>query len=128
MRSGRLSSRNLPLSVRLVGRLPEEAGLEGVRRDGLYVALWRSGADAVRLEHGMRPPTPQAPGSSSRATTASRAATVGRCRETVHGWVATGSHGRSGQAATALPSLAQLSVLSHHCAQVTGPVGSDHDR
>ena len=42
----------LPLSVRLsVGRLLDEAGLEDVRRDsGLYVALWRGGADAWRRE------------------------------------------------------------------------------
>ena len=56
---------SLPLSVRLsVGRLLDEAGLEDVRRDeGLYVALWRGGADAWRREHAVRPLTPQALGS-----------------------------------------------------------------
>ena len=55
---------NLPLSVRLsVGRLIDEAGLEDARRDGLYVALWRSGAGAWRRGLGVRPLTPQAPGS-----------------------------------------------------------------
>ena len=55
----------LPLSVRLsVGRLLDEAGLEEVRRDeGLYVALWRGGADAWRREQAVRPLTPQALGS-----------------------------------------------------------------
>ena len=55
----------LPLSVRLsVGRLLDEAGLEDVRRDsGLYVALWRGGADAWRRELAVRPLTPLAPGS-----------------------------------------------------------------
>ena len=55
----------LPLSVRLsVGRLLGEAGLEDVRRDeGLYVALWRAGADAWRREQAVRPLTPQALGS-----------------------------------------------------------------
>ena len=55
----------LPLSVRLsVGRLLGEAGLEDVRRDeGLYVALWRGGADAWRREQAERPLTPQALGS-----------------------------------------------------------------
>ena len=55
----------LPLSVRLsVGRLLDEAGLEDVRRDdGLYVALWRGGADAWRREQAMRPLTLQALGS-----------------------------------------------------------------
>ena len=55
----------LPLSVRLsVGRLLDEAGLEDVRRDeGLYVALWRGGADAWRREQAVRPLTPQALGS-----------------------------------------------------------------
>ena len=55
----------LPLSVRLsVGRLLDEAGFEDVRRDdGLYVALWRGGADAWRREQAMRPLTPQALGS-----------------------------------------------------------------
>ena len=53
------------MSVRLsVGRLLDEAGLEDVRRDGgLYVALWRGGADAWRHEQAMRPLTPQALGS-----------------------------------------------------------------
>ena len=52
----------LPLSVRLsVVRLLDEAGLEDVRRDeGLYVALWRGGADAWRREQAVRPFTPQA--------------------------------------------------------------------
>ena len=47
----------LPLSVRLsVGRLLDEAGLEDVRRDeGLYVALWRGGADAWRREQAVWP-------------------------------------------------------------------------
>ena len=55
----------LPLSVRLsVGRLLDEAELKDVRRDeGLYVALWRGGADAWRLEQAVRPLTPQALGS-----------------------------------------------------------------
>ena len=55
----------LPLSVRRsVGRLLDEAGLEDVRRDeGLYVALWRGGADAWRREQAMRPLNPQALGS-----------------------------------------------------------------
>ena len=55
----------LPLSVRLsVGRLLEEAVLEDVRRDeGLYVALWRGGADAWPREQAVRPLTPQALGS-----------------------------------------------------------------
>ena len=55
----------LPLSVRLsVGRLLGEAGLEDVRRDeGLYVALWRGGADAWRREQAVRPLTPRALGS-----------------------------------------------------------------
>ena len=55
----------LPLSVRLsVGRLLDQAGLEDVRRDeGLYVALWRGGADAWRREQAVRPLTPQALGS-----------------------------------------------------------------
>ena len=55
----------LPPSVRLsVGRLLDEAGLEDVRRDeGLYVALWRGGADAWRREQAVRPLTPQALGS-----------------------------------------------------------------
>ena len=50
----------LPLSVRLsVGRLLDKAGLEDVRRDeGLYVALWRGGADAWRREQAVRPLTP----------------------------------------------------------------------
>ena len=46
-----------------VGRLIDEAGLEDARRDGLYVALWRSGAGAWCCGLGMRPLTPQAPGS-----------------------------------------------------------------
>ena len=46
----------------LVGRLLDEAGLEDVRRDGLYVALWRIGANAWRRELVMRPLTPQAQG------------------------------------------------------------------
>ena len=50
---------SLPLAVRLaVGRLLEEAGLEGVDQDNLYVALWRSAAGAWCLEHGMRPLMP----------------------------------------------------------------------
>ena len=55
----------LPPSVRLsVGRLLDEAGLEDVRRDaGLYVTLWRGGADAWRREQAVRPLTPQALGS-----------------------------------------------------------------
>ena len=55
---------NLPLSVRLsVGRLLDEAELEDVRHDGLYVALWRSGAHAWRRELVMRPLMPPALGS-----------------------------------------------------------------
>ena len=56
---------SLPLSVRLsVGRLLDEAGMEDVRRDsGLYVALWRGGANAWRREQAVRPLTPQARGS-----------------------------------------------------------------
>ena len=55
---------HLSLAVRLVvGRLLEEAGLEGVDEDSLHVALWRRNAGAWRLEHGMRPLTPQALGS-----------------------------------------------------------------
>ena len=52
----------LPLSVRLsVGRLLDEAGLEDVRPDeGLYVALWRGGADAWRREQAVRLLTPGA--------------------------------------------------------------------
>ena len=47
-----------------VGRLLDEAGLEDVRRDsGLYVALWRGGADAWRRELAVRPLTPRALGS-----------------------------------------------------------------
>ena len=55
----------LPLSVRLsVGRLLDEAGPEDVRRhEGLYVALWRGGADAWRREQAVQPLTPQALGS-----------------------------------------------------------------
>ena len=55
----------LPLLVRLsVGRLLDEAGLEDVRRDeGLYVALWRGGADAWRREQAVLPLTPEALGS-----------------------------------------------------------------
>ena len=47
---------SLPLTVRLsVVRLLGEAGLEDVRRDeGLYVALWRGGADAWRREQARR--------------------------------------------------------------------------
>ena len=54
----------LPLSVRLsVGCLLDEAGMEDVRRDsGMYVALWRGGADAWRREQAVRPLTPQALG------------------------------------------------------------------
>ena len=59
------SQEGLPLSVRLsVGRLLDEAGLEDVRQDdGLYVALWRGGADAWRREQAVRPLTPKALGS-----------------------------------------------------------------
>ena len=47
-----------------MGRLLDEAGLEDVRRDeGLYVALWRGGADAWRREQAVRPLKPQALGS-----------------------------------------------------------------
>ena len=55
----------LPLSVRLsAGRLLDEAGPEDVRLDeGLYVALWRGGADAWRREQALRPFTRQALGS-----------------------------------------------------------------
>ena len=52
---------HLPPSVCLsVGRLLDEAGLEDVHQYGLYVGLWQGGADAWRLEHRMRPLTPQA--------------------------------------------------------------------
>ena len=53
---------------------------------------------------------------------------MGRYRETVHGWTETGSRGRSGQAATPLPSLAQRSAPSRLCARVPGAVGNDHDK
>ena len=47
-----------------VGRLFDEAGLEDVRRaGGLYMALWKSGADAWRHELAVRPLTPPALGS-----------------------------------------------------------------
>ena len=61
------SQEGLPLSVRLsVGRLLDEAGLEDVRRDdGLYVALWRGGADAWRCRQAVRPLKPQALGSNA---------------------------------------------------------------
>ena len=63
----------IPLSVRLsVRRMLGEAGLEDVRRDdGLYVALWRGGADAWRREQAVRPPhapcagVPCAPGGAA---------------------------------------------------------------
>ena len=59
------SQEGLPMSVRLsVGGLLDEAGLEDVRRDdGLYVALWRGGANAWRREQAVRPVTPPALGS-----------------------------------------------------------------
>ena len=59
------SQEGLPLSVRLsVGCLLDEAGLEDVRwDDGLYVALWRGGADAWRREQAVRRFTPRALGS-----------------------------------------------------------------
>ena len=59
------SQEGLPLSVRLsVGRLLDEAGLEDVQRDdGLYVALWRGGANTWRREQAMRPLAAQALGS-----------------------------------------------------------------
>ena len=59
------SQEGLPLSVRLsVGRLLDEARLEDVRRDdGLYVTLWRGGADDWRREQAVRPLTPQVLGS-----------------------------------------------------------------
>ena len=50
------------LSVR---RLLDEAGLEGVRQTPLYVTLWRSGVEAWRLEHGVRPLAPQVLGSQA---------------------------------------------------------------
>ena len=57
-------AKSLPLLVRLsVRRLIDKAGLEDVRRDGLYVALWRGGEDAWRRELGRRPLTPRALGS-----------------------------------------------------------------
>ena len=47
-----------------VGRLLDDAALEDVRPDeGLYVDLWRGGADAWRREQAVRPLTPQALGS-----------------------------------------------------------------
>ena len=55
---------HLLLSVRLsVGCMLDEAGLEDVHWDGLYMALWRSGADAWRHGLRMRPLTPQTMGS-----------------------------------------------------------------
>ena len=52
---------HLPLSVSLsVGCRLDEAGLEDVRRHGVYVAVWRSGVDAWHRELGMKPLTPQA--------------------------------------------------------------------
>ena len=71
-----------------------------------------------------RSPSSKDPGSAA----ARWAATLGRCRETGRGWTETGSRGRSGQAATALPSLAQWSALSNHCAHVPGAFGNDQDR
>ena len=63
MRAAELQE-HLPLAVRLaMGRLLEEAGLEGPDQDGLHVALWRRSAGAWRLERGMRPLTPEALGS-----------------------------------------------------------------
>ena len=52
------------MTVRLaVRRLLEEAGLEVVEEQGLYVALWRSSADGWLPSRGMRPLTPQTLGS-----------------------------------------------------------------
>ena len=67
-------------------------------------------------------------GRTSTSTTASLAATVGRCKDIVDGWTVTGSRGSSGQAATVPPSVAYLSALSHHCVQVTLAVGSAQDK
>ena len=54
----------LPLAVRLAVRsMLEEAGLDGVEEEGLYVALWRSSADAWLPSHGRRPLTPPTLGS-----------------------------------------------------------------
>ena len=54
----------LPLVVRLaVRRLHEEAGLDRVEEEGLYVALWRSSVDAWLLSHGRRPLMPLTLGS-----------------------------------------------------------------
>ena len=39
--------------------------MEGVRPTPLYVALWRSDTEAWRIEHGVRPLTPQALGSQA---------------------------------------------------------------
>ena len=53
------SQEGLPLLVRLsVARL-----LDARQNDGLYVALWRDGADAWRREQAVRPLTPRALGS-----------------------------------------------------------------
>ena len=46
-----------------VGRLLEVVRLEGVEEEGLYVALWRSSADAWLPSHGRRALTPPALGS-----------------------------------------------------------------
>ena len=73
-------------------------------------------------------PGPSSIERTSGSTTASRVATVGRCRDTVHGWAVIGSRGRSGQAATAPPSRAELSAPSHHCIQATPAMGSDQDK
>ena len=50
---------SLPLAVRLAAmRVLEEAGMDGVEEEGLYVALWRSSANAWLPIPGKRPFTP----------------------------------------------------------------------
>ena len=84
-------------------------------RMSLSTGLGRRAVRTSSLRPRRNPGPSRSPSSkTSGSVAARRAATVGRCRETVHGWTETGSRGRSGQAATALPSLAQPSALSHH--------------
>ena len=54
----------LPLAARLVARrLLGEAGLNGAAEEGLYVAVWRSSAEAWLPSHSKRPFTPPLLGS-----------------------------------------------------------------
>ena len=56
---GAQPTERLPRAVRLAAlRLLEEPGLDGAAEEGLYVALWRSGAKARLSSHGTRPFTP----------------------------------------------------------------------